>query len=190
MATQIGIIGGGNVGSALDKGLTQAGYKTRVSTEESVQDVAAGADIVVLAVPFAALDAVIAKAGRALEGKVIVDVTNTLDAQMGFAAPPSSGAEELQRKLPNSKVVKAFNTVFAQHMSSGRLNGQVLTALVAANDEAARNQVIQLAKDIGFDGVSAGPLANAKHMESLGYLNIQLGYGLGNGAMTGFQYVR
>ncbi|HRK06772.1 MAG TPA: NAD(P)-binding domain-containing protein [Pseudobdellovibrionaceae bacterium] len=190
MTKKIGIIGGGNVGSALNKGLTAAGYETRVSDETNVRDVAIGADVIILAVPFTAIDAVISSAGDAFDGKLIVDVTNTLDAKMGFAAQASSGAEELQKKLPRAKVTKAFNTVFAQHMSAGRLRGEALTAFVAGDDEAARNQVLKLAKDIGFDSLSAGPLANARHLEAFGYLNIQLGYVLGHGAMTGFQYIR
>ena len=87
-------------------------------------------------------------------------------------------------------MVKAFNTVFAQHMDSGKLNGQALTAFAAGDDESARNRVLTVLKDIGFDAVNAGPLQNARQLEALGYFNIQLGYVLGNGASTGFKYVR
>lgn len=191
MATKIGIIGGGNVGSALNRGLSKAGYETRVSDENNVADVAAGAEIIVLAVPFTAIDDVVRKLGGNANGKVLIDATNSLTADMQLALGYStSGAEELQKKLPNAKVVKAFNTVFAQHMDSGRLNGETLTLFAASNDEQARNKVLELGKKIGFDAVSAGPLQNARHLEALGYLNIQLGYVLGNSPMTGFKYVR
>lgn len=189
MAIRIGIIGGGNVGSALNRGLLRAGYETRVSTETNTKEVASGADVIILAVPFSAIDDVVKQIGSACDGKVVIDVTNTLTLQMTFASLSTSGAEELQRKIPKAKVVKAFNTVFAQHMDSGKLNGQTLTAYVASDDENARNLVLKLAKDIGFDAMNAGPLSNAKHLESLGFFNIQLGYVLGNGVDVGYKYL-
>jgi predicted dinucleotide-binding enzyme len=83
--------------------------------------------------------------------------------------------------------VKAFNTVFAQHMESGKLGDQRLTAFVASDAEPARKQVMELAGNIGFDPVDAGPLKNARLLEPLAYLNIQLGYGLGMGTQIGFK---
>ena len=82
-------------------------------------------------------------------------------------------------------MVKAFNTVFAQHMDSGRLDGERLTAFAAGDDAAAKAAVLEL--EIGFDAVDAGPLRNARLLEPLGYLNIQLGYGLKMGTDTGFR---
>lgn len=189
MATKIGIIGGGNVGSALDKGLQKAGYESRVSHHENVAEVADGADVVILAVPFGALDDVVKKLGSSINEKVVIDVTNTVTPKMAFAAQPTSGAEELQKKIPTSKVVKCFNTVFAQHMDSGKVDGQTLTAFVASDDEGARDTVLKIGKDIGFDAMNAGPLTNAKHLESLGFFNIQLGYVLGNGVNAGYKYL-
>jgi len=191
MATKVGIIGSGNVGSAIHRGLSKAGIESRVSNEENVADVASGADIIVLAVPFAAIDDVIKKMGPAANGKIVVDATNALTPNMSLALGFStSGAEELQKKISKAKVVKAFNTVFAQHMDGGKLNGQTLTAFAASDDESARNKVLELLRAIGFDAVNAGPLQNSRHLEALGFFNIQLGYVLGNGAMTGFKYVR
>ena len=94
------------------------------------------------------------------------------------------------RGLPEGvPVVKAFNTNFAQHMDSGHLGKDALTALIATDDEAARQVVTALAKAIGFDPVSAGPLRNARWLETLGFLNIQLGYVVGHGTATGFRYL-
>ena len=191
MGTKVGIIGSGNVGSAIHKGLSKAGIESRVSNEQNVGEVSDGADIIVLAVPYSAIDDVIKKLGTTANGKIIIDATNALTADMKLAIGyTTSGAEELQKKLSKSKVVKSFNTVFAQHMDSGKLNGQTLTAFAASDDETARNKVLELLRSIGFDAVNAGPLQNARHLEVLGYLNIQLGYMLGNGAMTGFRYLR
>ncbi len=191
MAKKVGIIGSGNVGSAINRGLSKAGIESLVSNEHNVGEVAGGADIIVLAVPFTAIDAVVQQLGASANGKIVIDATNALTAGMQLAIGyTTSGAEELQRKLPKAKVVKALNTIFAQHMDSGKLNGQTLTAFAASDDEASRNEVLELLRKIGFDAVNAGPLLNARHLEALGFFNIQLGYVLGNGAMTGFKYVR
>ena len=117
-----------------------------------------------------------------------MDVTNALDANMNLAVGfTTSGAEELQKKLPKSRVVKAFNTVFAQHMDSGKLGDQPLSAFVAGDDESSRKQVIELARSIGFDPIDSGPLKNARLIEPLAYFNIQLGYALGMGTQSGFK---
>lgn len=121
----------------------------------------------------------------------MIDVTNALDAKMSLALGfTTSGAEELQKKLPRARVVKAFNTQFAQHMDSGRLGDQRLTVFVAGDDAAAKSDVTELASAIGFEAVDAGPLANARLLEPLGYLNIQLGYVLGLGTQIGLKLVR
>jgi predicted dinucleotide-binding enzyme len=110
---------------------------------------------------------------------------------MGLAVGcTTSGAEELQKQASAAKVVKAFNTVFAQHMDSGRVGDQQLTVFAASDDESARNTALELATAIGFESVSAGPLQNARWLETLGYLNIQLGYVVGHGTSTGFHYVK
>ncbi len=191
MTLKVGIIGSGNVGSAINKGLSKAGYQAEVSNKQNVGEVASRAEIIVLAVPFTAIDDVVKQIGNNANGKIIIDATNALTAEMQLAIGyTTSGAEELQKKLSKAKVVKAFNTVFAQHMDSGNLNGQTLTAFAASDDEVSRNKVLELLRAIGFDAVNAGPLQNARQLEALGFFNIQLGYVLGNGAMTGFKYVR
>lgn len=187
---KIGVIGGGNVGGALAQGLGAAGHEVRTvgNDAEAVRKAASWAEVVVLAVPFGALDDVVRTAGELLKGKPVVDVTNALDAQANLALGYStSGAEELQRKLPGTHVVKAFNTVFAPHMPSGRLGDEPLTVFVAGDDDTAKSTVLELARGIGFDAVDGGPLRNARLLEPLGYLNIQLGYVLGMGTQIGFK---
>jgi 8-hydroxy-5-deazaflavin:NADPH oxidoreductase len=190
---KIGIIGDGNVGSALARGLKRAGHEVRAvgNDKMAIKDAASWAEVVMLAVPFAAIDDVVKEVGNVVEGKTLVDVTNALDAKMSLAVGfTTSGAEELQKKLPQTRVVKAFNTQFAQHMDSGRLGDQRLTVFVVGDDAAAKSDVTQLATAIGFEAVDAGPLANARLLEPLGYLNIQLGYVLGLGTKIGLKLVR
>ena len=71
-----------------------------------------------------------------------------------------------------------------------RTTDHQLTAYVAGDDPAAKSTVLDLARKIGFDAVDAGPLANARLLEPLGYLNIQLGYVLAMGTQIGFKLVR
>jgi predicted dinucleotide-binding enzyme len=189
---RVGIIGNGHVGSALARGLTKAGHIIKAIGNEpaKLQEVAGWSEIAMLAVPFTAIDSVIKAIGDSVGGKTLVDITNALSADMQWALGfTTSGAEELQRKVPKARVVKAFNTVFAQHMDSGHLCDQQLTAFVAGNDAGAKNDVLELARNIGFQAIDAGPLRNARLLEALGFLNIQLGYGLNMGTQSGFKYL-
>jgi predicted dinucleotide-binding enzyme len=166
MATKkIGIIGDGNVGSALARGLKRAGYDVRAVGKDktAIRETASWAEIVLLAVRFAVIDDVVKEVVSAVESKTLIDVTNALDAKMSLAVGfTTSGAEELQKKVPKARVVKAFNTQFAQHMDSGKLGDQPLTVFVAGDDAAAKSDVTQLATAIGFEAVDAGPLANSR----------------------------
>jgi 8-hydroxy-5-deazaflavin:NADPH oxidoreductase len=188
MQQKVAIVGAGNVGKALREGLERTGYKVRVGGRGQVSETAAWADIIILAVPFASIPDVTREMQTAADGKTVVDVTNALTPDMQLALGFStSGAEELQKALPRARVVKAFNTVFAQHMSRGSVVGQQLSLFAAGDDAAARKAVLELGKAIGFDAIDAGPLKNARYLEALGYFNIQLGYVLGHGPDIGFK---
>ena len=190
---RIGIIGDGNVGGALAKGLTRAGHEVKAVGKDpaAVRGVADWAQVVLLAVPYGALESAVQEAGRGLEGKTVIDATNALGPKMELAVGfQTSGAEELQKRAPAAKVVKAFNTVFAQHMETGLLGDQRLSAFVAGDDPGAKAETLELARDIGFDPVDAGPLQNARLLEPMGYLNIQLGYVLKLGTQVGLSLLR
>jgi predicted dinucleotide-binding enzyme len=191
MKQKVAIVGAGKVGKALLGGLERTGHEVRAAGRGQVSETSAWADIIILAVPFAAIPEVTRELQTAADGKTVVDVTNALTPDMQLALGFStSGAEELQKALPRARVVKAFNTVFAQHMSRGSVLGQQLSLFAAGDDAAARKAVLELGKAIGFDAIDAGPLKNARHLESLGYFNIQLGYVLGLGPDIGFKLAR
>jgi len=192
MKPKIGIIGSGNVGSALKNGFGAAGYEVRNAGRDpkDVQATTAWGDVIIFAIPFGAIDDALRVMGDAVQGKVLLDVTNALTPDFGLAIGcTTSGAEELQKKAPKVKVVKAFNTVFAQNMSTGKVKDEQLTLFVAGDDKEAKDLVLAAGKAIGFDPVDAGPLANARWMETLGYFNIQLGYMLKMGTDIGFKLV-
>jgi hypothetical protein len=192
MKPRVGIIGDGNVGSALRRGLERANYDVRAVGKDprEVKDTGGWADVVILAVPYGAIDDAIRELGDGIAGKALVDVTNALTGDMQLASGcTTSGAEALQQNARGARVVKAFNTQFASHMDSGAVDGQQLTTFVAGDDPRAKEQVMQMARDIGFDAVDAGPLQNARLLEPLGYFNIQLGYALGLGTQIGLKLV-
>src|SRR5208283_1014814 len=124
----IGIIGKGNVGKALQAGAQRAGHETKmIGKAGGVKETAAWADLVILAVPYGALESVAAEIGTAANGKPVVDDSNVLYKEGGLAVGfTTSGAENLQKKMPGAHVVKAFNTIFAQNMSSGKVKNTAL----------------------------------------------------------------
>lgn len=193
MKPKVAIVGNGNVGSKLREGLQAKGYDARAvgKEPEKVAEVARWGDLIFLAVPFAERENAVREMQGAYRGKTIVDVTNALTKDDAFAVDPTreSGAEQLQRVADGATIVKAFNTVFAQHMDKGVVNGERLTLFVAGDDPKAKDQVRDLGRDLGFDAIDSGPLANARWMETLGYFNIQLGYTQKMGSNIGFRLV-
>ena len=192
MKPKIGILGKGNVGSALKRGLERSGYQVRTvgKDPEGVRETAAWGDILVLAVPFPAVDDVLRGIGDAANGKTLVDATNPLTQDFQLALGfTTSAAEELQKKVPNAKIVKAFNTIFAHQMDSGRAKNGQLTLFAAGGDAEAKSKVLALGRDIGFDTVEAGPLQNARWLESLAYLNMQLAFAVKVSTDIGFKLV-
>jgi predicted dinucleotide-binding enzyme len=191
---KIAIVGKGNVGSALGTGLKRAGHEIRFGHRDPNESVLAATkwgEIVMLAVPFNAVRSTVQEIGSSADGKVLVDVTNALGPNMELAVGfTTSGAEELQKMLPKARVVKAFNTVFAQNQSTGKLGQDSLTAFIAGDDSNAKQVVMQLAQDIGFEPVDVGPLKSARYLEPMAVLMIGLGYGMKMGTKMGLKLLR
>jgi NADPH-dependent F420 reductase len=191
--TTIAIIGTGNVGKAIGSGAAKAGYdvvfagrdadKARTvaaaagaRTAPTAREAVAGADIVVLAVPYAAITEIAAEIAPVAAGKVVIDPTNPLKADYSGLSTggDTSAAEELARLLPESSVVKAFNTVFAGNAADPQALGFQLDSLFATDDEAAKDAVCGLSGSIGFRPIHVGPLAAARELEAMAWLNIRL----------------
>ncbi|WP_165313573.1 NADPH-dependent F420 reductase [Vibrio ziniensis] len=197
----IAIIGSGNIGSGLALTFGQTAYNVILSSrnEESTRAVVAklgktnvkasniadavkASEVVILATPYDAVSSLTNAAD--FSGKIVIDVTNPVKADfsglsVGFE---TSAAEEIQKLLPQATVVKAFNTVFAQVYEQGlEFDGHKAQTFVAANDDVAKQTVLSLANEAGFEAVDAGALTNARYLEPLAYMNIHFGYMLNKG---------
>lgn len=174
------------------EGLARVGHDVRLAPRDAPAPLAAWSEVVILAIPYAARRDAIAALGSALDGKILIDVTNPLGPGITWTLAPGapSGAEELQAWVPRARVVKAFNTVFAASMPTGRVSGKQLSAFVAANDESARRVVLDLARELGFDAIDAGVLEHAHWLEALLYLEMILGFKQGLGGDIGWRLVR
>jgi hypothetical protein len=149
------------------------------------------ADMVLLAVPYAAVADVIRQAGN-LDGKILLDLTNPItadfqDLQIGHT---TSAAEEIQRLAPSALVVKAFNTIFAQLLPREARPNQPLQVLIAADDDDAKACVSALAETVGFTSINAGGLRNSRFIEPIGEMNIHFGYFLGWGTVAAPNWVK
>jgi NADPH-dependent F420 reductase len=191
--TTIAIIGTGNVGTAIGSSAARAGYDVVFAGRDAdkartvaaaagaraiatAREAVAAAEIVVLAVPYDAVAGIAAEIAPVAAGKIIVDPTNPLKADYSGLSTDgtTSAAEELARLLPESRVVKAFNTVFAGNAADPRALGFQLDSLFATDDEAARDAVCGLSGSIGFRPIHVGPLAAARELEAMAWLNIRL----------------
>jgi predicted dinucleotide-binding enzyme len=173
--TDVTIFGAGNMGSAIAGILTDGGSTVEHITTSS-KDPAVSGDIVILAVPYAAFNDIIARYGAQLAGKIVVDITNPLDfSTFSLIVPPgSSAAAELAGKLPASRVLKAFNTNFAATLASKTIGSQPVTVLVAGDDAVAKSALAGAVAAGGVTVIDAGPLARARELEAVAYLQMNL----------------
>jgi 8-hydroxy-5-deazaflavin:NADPH oxidoreductase len=191
---KIAIIGKGHVGSALGTGFTRSGHEVKYghkAPNARPHKVAEWGELVIIAVPYNQVGNVALELKDMVDDKIVIDVTNCLDPHRELAIGfTTSGAEELQKALPLARVVKAFNTVFAQNQSTGRIGDIRLTAFVAGDNEEAKEKVMSLAREIGFEPVDSGPLKSARYLEPMGMQLIKLGYSMQMGTSIGFHLVR
>jgi 8-hydroxy-5-deazaflavin:NADPH oxidoreductase len=174
--SHVSIIGSGNMGQAI-AGLAAKGGNTVELFNSSDVDKAATGEVVVLAVPYPAVADVIAQRGDQLAGKVVVDITNPLNFETfdSLVVPADSSATaEIASRLPQSRVLKAFNTNFAATLASGTVGDQATTVLIAGDDTDAKALLTGIVTAGGLRAVDAGPLARARELEALGFLQITL----------------
>lgn len=184
----ISIIGTGGMAAAIGGRTAKAGHRVEVISREPAKaralanklaaDATTGTygavpagEIVILAVPYSSAAAVVAEYGDALDGKVVIDITNPISPDLtGFVTPAgSSGAQEIAKAAPASAhIVKAFNTVFGHVLARG---GR-LDMFIAADDPEAKALVSRFIESIGLRPFDVGSLPMAHTLEALGLLLI------------------
>ena len=148
----------------------------------AVGDALAG-DVVVLAIPYDAIDDVIGHYRDQLSGKVVIDITNPVDFSSftPLNLDAGSAAAEIAEKAPHARVVKAFNTTFAATLVTGTVAGQPLDVFLASDDEGAKTTVRELVESGGMRAIDTGALTRAHELEALGFLHMALQEPLGTG---------
>jgi predicted dinucleotide-binding enzyme len=190
--TNVTIFGSGNMGTAIDSVLTSGGAVVEhIGSADS--DAKIAGDIVILAVPYPALADIIANYGEQLAGKVVVDITNPLNFETfdSLTVPAeSSAAAELAEALPESKVLKAFNTTFAATLGAKAVGPNTTTVLIAGDDSDAKAALAAVISAGGVDAIDAGALSRARELEAIGFLQLTLAVGEKIGWTGGFGIVR
>jgi 8-hydroxy-5-deazaflavin:NADPH oxidoreductase len=125
----------------------------------------ARADVIVLAVPWKALEDTVAQLGE-VEGRVVVDVTVPYGTEREALGRRSSG-EVVQKRLSGARVVKGWNHVFAQYLTAPEVDGIAASVLLAGDDDGAKEIVSGLARDMGFHPVDVGRLRESYHLDRL-----------------------
>lgn len=193
----ISIIGSGGMAAAIAGRAVKAGHKVEVISRDPAKaraladQLADGAitgtygaapagEIVILAVPYSGAASAVADYGAALDGKVIIDITNPVAPDFSGLVTPagSSGAQEIAKGAPASAhIVKAFNTLFGHVLAKGGRHD----AFIAADDPQAKARVLTFLDSLGLRPLDVGGLHMAKTLEALGLMMIGLAQ---NGAGT------
>lgn len=160
----------------LKSALQKSGSKTEIFTIGCAREASWEADIIIVATPYASEREVADKIREVTTGKIVISISNPLDAQFGdlVTSPNTSAAEELQKMLPESKVVKTFNTTFAADFITPIIDGKTADAFIAGNNGDAIEAVTEIVKTSGFNPIVAGDLSVSRTLERMELLLIQL----------------
>jgi predicted dinucleotide-binding enzyme len=172
--TTVSIIGNGNMAKAIGAVVAEGGSTVQYLGRDGA---AVEGSVVVLAVPYPEVQAVLATYGEQLAGKTVVDITNPIDFATfdGLTVPSdSSAAATIAAALPDSTVLKAFNTTFAATLASGTVGSNTTTVLIAGDDDAAKGELAALVRAGGLNAMDAGSLSRARELEAIGFLQITL----------------
>jgi len=188
----IAIIGAtGSMGSALTKSLSSSLYRlllfgrdvckldalfrqvknmhpaANVETISCATEACWEADIIIPAVPYQAAEDVADKIRAVSAGKIVISISNPPRDNSWVSSTGTSAAEELQKLMPHSKVIKAFNTSFSSIFANPVINGQLADMLIAGNDEESLETVSQVVRTAGFNPVIVGGFSVSKTLENM-----------------------
>jgi 8-hydroxy-5-deazaflavin:NADPH oxidoreductase len=198
---RVAVVGTGNMATGLGRQLAAGGHEVIVGSRDperakakAEESGAAGhgsyaeavekADAFLLAVNWWDIEGVFPQLGD-VEGKILIDCTNPYTDNT-YSTPADLGgrsaAEVIQERLPGTRVVKAWNYVYAQIVnSSPDFGGRAASVLLASDDVEAKHAVAQLARDAGYDPWDAGPLWSAFNVEKVAAVMVTIAYVVGTG---------
>jgi predicted dinucleotide-binding enzyme len=198
---QIAIIGSGSIGGGLGRAWRRAGHGVTFGAREptdaelvalcsetgaraaTIAESVKGAEVVVLAMPWGAVDAVLAATGD-LAGVTVIDCTNAVKrGPQGMSLEyghTTSSSEVLQAKIPKAHVVKSFNAQGAENLANPRYGEIAASNFYCGDDAEAKRKVGALIAEVGFEPVDSGPLANARLLEPLMLLWINVSRTVGS----------
>ncbi|MGY1617136.1 NADPH-dependent F420 reductase [Geodermatophilus sp. SYSU D00691] len=192
---EIGILGSGVVGRALAIGYARHGHRVRIGTRRAeIEGVPSGepaevvrvAELVVLAVNGQVAVDLVRSVADELVGKVLVDATNPLDTSSGrpglFVGTTDSLGEQVQRAVPDARVVKAYNTVGNALMVDPDLTGGPPTMFIAGDDAGAKQTVTGLLEQTGWDVADLGGIEASRWLEAMALA--WTAYGFAHGTWT------
>jgi 8-hydroxy-5-deazaflavin:NADPH oxidoreductase len=171
--TYVSVIGTGKMGQAIAGIATKGGH----TVELLGRDAPAAGDIVVLAVPNSAIPDLLQQRSESLAGKVVVDISNPVNFQTfdSLTTPSDSSATaEIAAALPQSHVLKAFNTTFAATLAAGMVGPLTTTVLIAGDSDDAKSLLADVITTAGLHVIDAGALRRARELEALGFLQLTL----------------
>jgi 8-hydroxy-5-deazaflavin:NADPH oxidoreductase len=154
------------VGSRDPNRARQVASVTGAARGATYAEAAADAEVVILAVPWPAMDDTLGQLGE-LDKTVVVDVSWPSRKSEREALKGSSTAEQIQQRLPRARVVKGWNHVHAQYLTAPQVDGIAASVLIAGDDPQAKQTVFALATDMGFHPVDVGPLKATRELERL-----------------------
>jgi hypothetical protein len=189
----VSIIGTGNMANAIGGVLADGGSDVAYITQEQTGTAPLTGEIVILAVPYPAVDSILAAYGDQFDGKIVVDITNPLNFETfdSLTVPTgSSAAAQIQTRLPNATVLKAFNTTFAATLGAKKVGELATTVLIAGDDTAAKQSLAAAVEAGGVSAIDAGALSRAHELEALGFLQLTLAVGEKISWTGGFAVVR
>ncbi|GAC1324518.1 MAG: NAD(P)-binding domain-containing protein [Chloroflexota bacterium] len=187
---KIGIIGAGRIGSTSARLFVRAGHEVTLSNSRgpetlerlvqeigqgaharSVDDAARWADLVLLAVPFRNREAL--PAPETVRGKIVIDATNPYDDNFGVMdLGEQTSSEIIAQHLPGARIVKAFNTIYFEHLArqgdTTRPREQRRAIFVAGDDTEAKETVSRLIEEIGFAAIDSGNLRDGGRRQQPG----------------------
>jgi 8-hydroxy-5-deazaflavin:NADPH oxidoreductase len=204
--SRIAVLGAGNVGGALGRIWLSKGHQVTFGVpdpQKTKRDVAAAAnittnkeavtqsDVVVMSVPWPAAQDAIRDSGD-LRHKILIDCTNPLapDLKSLVLGTTTSAAETIANWARTIRIVKAFNTIGAMNYGNAQFGTQRADGFYCGDDQDAKNVVKPLIEDIGLNPVDVGPLRNARVLESLALLWIDLAVIQGQGPNHAFKLLR